>query len=183
MKGGKSAVLVAITVGLGAKASFTQRGSKITDLIKHNKKYNHTIIPSNDNQHFVFFFFFGLIVNKVQNHLLSLTCFFCHSHATISIKLRNRGPDAFKPDLYGPSIIVERRISRDGGTTWKLKDAHGKLVSNKKSELNLILEQFNIQIDNPCNILMQDKSREFLANSKPKAKYQVLHHFSEFQIF
>jgi len=128
---GKSAVLVAITVGLGAKTSFTQRGTKITDLIKHNK-----------------------------------------NHATISIKLRNRGPDAFKPEVYGPSIIVERRISRDGGTSWKLKDAQGKLVSNKKSELNLILEQFNIQIDNPCNILMQDKSREFLANSKPKVKYQ-----------
>lgn len=48
-----------------------------------------------------------------------------------------------------------------------------KTVSNKRSELNLILEQFNIQIDNPCNILMQDKAREFLANSSSNSKYQV----------
>lgn len=36
--GGKSAVLVAITIALGAKASFTNRAGKMTDLIKTGKR-------------------------------------------------------------------------------------------------------------------------------------------------
>jgi chromosome segregation ATPase len=38
-KGGKSAVLVAISVGLGAKAGFTARGSKLSDLIRGQSQY------------------------------------------------------------------------------------------------------------------------------------------------
>ncbi len=40
LSGGKSAVLVALTIGLGAKAGFSNRGLRITDLIRRNSKYH-----------------------------------------------------------------------------------------------------------------------------------------------
>ena len=46
-------------------------------------------------------------------------------------------------------------------------------VSTTASELTLILEQFNIQVNNPCAILMQETSKQFLATAKPQDKYQV----------
>ena len=43
--------------------------------------------------------------------------------ATICIHLRNRGPDAFKPAEYGVTIIVERRLTGDGGGSYKIKSS------------------------------------------------------------
>ena len=68
------------------------------------------------------------------------------SQALITIKLRNQGGDAYKPHLYGKSIIVERKISMDGGSSYKLKSADKKTISLKKEELDHILDQFNIQV-------------------------------------
>ena len=44
------------------------------------------------------------------------------SYAQVSIKLRNRGQDAYKPVEYGDYITVERRISNDGSGSDKIKD-------------------------------------------------------------
>lgn len=49
----------------------------------------------------------------------------------------------------------------------------GKLVTQKREELGHLLEQFNIQVDNPIEILNQDTSRNFLHSTNPKNKYQV----------
>ncbi len=68
------------------------------------------------------------------------------STAQVKIKLRNRGSDAYKPDLYGQSIIVERKLTSDGGSSYKLKSADGKIISTRKEELDHILDQFNIQV-------------------------------------
>lgn len=94
------------------------------------------------------------------------------SYAQVSIKLRNRGQDAYKPKEYGQSITVERRISSDGSGSYKLKSHDGKVISQKKDELNHILDQFNIQVDNPVSVLNQDTSRNFLNSSDPKDKYK-----------
>ncbi|XP_071807403.1 structural maintenance of chromosomes protein 6-like [Asterias amurensis] len=92
--------------------------------------------------------------------------------ADITIKLRNRGPDAFKPDQYGSTIIVERRIKSDGSSTYKIRSKTGKVISQLCSELQQIKDQFNIQIDNPMSILNQDTSRNFLHTQDPKDKYK-----------
>ena len=47
-----------------------------------------------------------------------------HSTATIEVKLRNRGPDAFKPDKYGTAIIVTRKLRADGGGGYSLRNAN-----------------------------------------------------------
>ncbi|OWA51538.1 hypothetical protein BV898_16017 [Hypsibius exemplaris] len=38
---GKSAILAAIVAGLGARANATNRGGKISDLIKHGERYDY----------------------------------------------------------------------------------------------------------------------------------------------
>lgn len=66
--------------------------------------------------------------------------------AEISIWLKNGGPDAYRPDVYGGSIEVVRRIMADGAGMYKIKSCRGQVVSGKKEELSNILDQFNIQV-------------------------------------
>lgn len=55
-------------------------------------------------------------------------CFnvFCFdsSYALVQVELKNQGGDAFKPDIYGPSITIVRRIT-ESGSTIVLKDHQG----------------------------------------------------------
>ncbi|XP_045158887.2 structural maintenance of chromosomes protein 6-like isoform X2 [Mercenaria mercenaria] len=92
--------------------------------------------------------------------------------AEVEIKLRNRGPDAFRPDLYGDTISVRRKFNADGSTQYKLVSKSGKVISTKKDDLTRILDQFNIQVDNPVAVLNQDTSRNFLNSKSPQDKYK-----------
>ncbi|KAF1830546.1 P-loop containing nucleoside triphosphate hydrolase protein [Decorospora gaudefroyi] len=128
---GKSAVLTALTICLGGKATATNRAQSLKSLIKEGK-----------------------------------------DHASVTVKIKNQGPLAFKPAQYGDSIIVERHFNRSGTSGFKLKDRNNKLVTNKKAELEDILDAFSMQIDNPMNVLTQDLARAFLNSSSPKEKYR-----------
>lgn len=128
---GKSAILTALLVGLGGKATVTNRGMSLKDFVKTSE-----------------------------------------NTADITVKLRNRGPDAFKKDAYGDCISIEHRISSDGGRTCRLKSKSGKLISNKKEELTAILDHFNIQLDNPVSILNQEMSKQFLHSKNEFDKYK-----------
>ena len=127
---GKSAILTAITIALGGKASTTSRGSSIKDFVREGA-----------------------------------------SAAEVRVHLSNRGRDAFRPDTYGDTITVERRIHADGNGAWKIRGAHGKTVSTKREELDAICDHANIQVDNPMNILTQDAARQFLGSAQPEDKY------------
>ncbi|OBA23902.1 hypothetical protein METBIDRAFT_35956, partial [Metschnikowia bicuspidata var. bicuspidata NRRL YB-4993] len=70
---GKSAVLTGISVGLGAKATDTNRGSSAKSLIKDGK-----------------------------------------SMARILVEIENDGVNAYEPEIYGKSIFVERKLTREG---------------------------------------------------------------------
>ncbi|XP_034418531.1 structural maintenance of chromosomes protein 6 isoform X4 [Cyclopterus lumpus] len=128
---GKSAILTALMVGLGGKATVTNRGMSLKDFVKTSE-----------------------------------------SAADITVKLRNRGPDAFKRDAYGDCISVEHRISSDGCRTCRLRSKTGQLISNKKEELTAILDHFNIQLDNPVSILNQEMSKQFLHSKNESDKYK-----------
>ncbi|CAG8456372.1 2856_t:CDS:10 [Racocetra fulgida] len=82
------------------------------------------------------------------------------------------GADAYRHDIYGDSIIIERRISRDGSNGYKIKTSGGKVVSGKRDELNAILDHMAIQVDNPMNVLSQDTARQFLHSSSSEDKYK-----------
>uniref|UniRef100_A0AAY4BE51 Structural maintenance of chromosomes protein 6 n=2 Tax=Denticeps clupeoides TaxID=299321 RepID=A0AAY4BE51_9TELE len=94
------------------------------------------------------------------------------SSADVSIALRNRGEDAFKPEVYGQTITVDVRISSEGLRTYKLKSRNGQIVSTKKEELVAILDHFNIQVDNPVSILTQEMSKHFLHSKSEEDKYK-----------
>jgi chromosome segregation ATPase len=128
---GKSAVLTALTMCLGGKATATNRATSMKSLIKEGE----------DN-------------------------------ATLAVKIRNRGEGAYKPDLYGSSITVERHFSKSGASGFKIKNSEEKVVSSRKSDLDDILDYFAFQLDNPINVLTQDMARSFLSNSTPEEKYK-----------
>ncbi|KAJ3219759.1 Structural maintenance of chromosomes protein 6 [Dinochytrium kinnereticum] len=127
---GKSAILTALTICLGGKASFTNRASSVKNLLKEGT-----------------------------------------TMGSITVRIRNMGPDAYKPEFYGKKIIIERRISKEGSNGYKIKSEKGTLISTLRDEVTAICDHLSIAIDNPMAILTQDTSRMFLANSTPKDKY------------
>ncbi|XP_019745400.1 structural maintenance of chromosomes protein 6 [Hippocampus comes] len=94
------------------------------------------------------------------------------SSADVSITLHNQGKDAYKPELYGPSIIIDLRLTHDGVRTYKLKSQSGQIISSKKEELASILDNFNIQVNNPVSVLTQEMSKYFLHSKGEADKYK-----------
>ena len=128
---GKSAVLTALSVGLGAKASDTSRGSSVKDLIKDGK-----------------------------------------TTARVMIVFKNEGIEAYKPEIFGSRIVIERKIQKQGANTYFVRSESMETISTKKAVLDEILYNFNITVDNPLIFLSQDKAREFLSTTKDEAKYE-----------
>lgn len=93
--------------------------------------------------------------------------------AELSLTLKNQGLEAYRPDLYGDKITIERKISKDGASTYRILNAQGKTVSNKKQELDNIVDQFSIQVENPVCFLTQEVSKHFLNSSNDKQKYTL----------
>ena len=57
-----------------------------------------------------------------------------------------------------------------GGNTLKLKSASGKVVSSKRDELVALRDHFNIDVENPINVMTQDTSRQFLHQGNAKVR-------------
>ncbi|XP_047974212.1 LOW QUALITY PROTEIN: structural maintenance of chromosomes protein 6B-like [Salvia hispanica] len=94
------------------------------------------------------------------------------SYALVQVEMKNQGEDAFKHELYGDVIIVERKVtdSDSGGIT--LRNNQGRKIGTKKEDLRELVEYFNIDVENPCTIMTQDKSREFLHSGNDKDKFK-----------
>jgi len=90
----------------------------------------------------------------------------------LQIKIKNQGDGAFRQDVYGNSIIVERHFTLGGTSGFKLKASNGKVVSTKRAELDDITDFYSLQLDNPVNVLTQDQARQFLNNSSALDKYK-----------
>ncbi|KAG8719122.1 Structural maintenance of chromosomes protein 6 [Ceratobasidium sp. 394] len=95
--------------------------------------------------------------------------------AEVIIILKNEGMDAYRPEVYGSSIKITRRFTDKGSSSYTIKGAKDnfkKTISAKREELTNITDHMNLQVDNPVVVLTQDTSRQFLASSKAKDKYQ-----------
>ncbi|GAN06536.1 P-loop containing nucleoside triphosphate hydrolase protein [Mucor ambiguus] len=132
---GKSAILTAITVALGANASATNRGKSVSSFIKEGT-----------------------------------------SAAIVTIHLTNNGSNAYRPDIYPERIIVERRINKEGGSPYKIKNKSGRVISTKKEDLVAILDHLNLLVNNPLTMLTQDMARKFLSDSSAEDKYKLFMH-------
>ncbi|KZV82440.1 P-loop containing nucleoside triphosphate hydrolase protein [Exidia glandulosa HHB12029] len=99
------------------------------------------------------------------------------TYAVVRVTIKNQGEDAYRADVYGSRIIVERRFTAEGASSFKIfgtsdtGEKHSKAVSTHRRELKAICDHMNIQVDNPLNILTQDNARQFLAASRPDAMY------------
>ncbi|KAL1744412.1 hypothetical protein HDZ31DRAFT_82675 [Schizophyllum fasciatum] len=94
------------------------------------------------------------------------------SVAEVTIMLKNQGDEAYKPHEYGKSIIITRRFTKDGSSSYKIKSKEGRVISTKKDELSAICDHMGIQVDNPLNVLTQDAARQFLSAANPQDKYK-----------
>jgi len=130
---GKSAILAAIQICLGAGARRTHRARNLGELIrKEAGRENHGA--------------------KIRVHIL------------------NCSEDGYMKELYGDTIIVERCISKTGYNGYKLYSKKGKECSKSKKDLEAMLDQLNIQVENPVVVLDQEEAKKFL-NGKPEDKY------------
>jgi structural maintenance of chromosomes protein 6 len=91
--------------------------------------------------------------------------------AILIIRLKNQGNDGYQRDVYGDSIIIERHFAKNGGSGYKLKNAAGRLISSKKGDVDDLIEYYQLQVDNPMNVLTQDAAKTFITASTPKTKY------------
>ena len=98
---GKSAILTAITLCLGGKASATNRGGSLRSFVKEGR-----------------------------------------DHASLVVKIKNQGTDAYKPDQFGESIIVERWFTKSGSSGFKLKSETGRIISTKKGDVDDVVDYF-----------------------------------------
>ena len=91
--------------------------------------------------------------------------------AKVRVTVLNRGDDGYQHDVYGDSITIERSISLRGGYNgYKLLDEHGTEKSRNKKDLDAMLDQLNIQVENPVAVLDQEEAKKFLCG-KPEDKY------------
>jgi len=92
--------------------------------------------------------------------------------AEVAVTLRNSGTDAYRHEVYGDSIIVKRKLNLEGNNSYRICTIDGRLISTKREELDMILDYFNIQVNNPVVTLNQNLSKEFLLLYTPKDMYR-----------
>lgn len=49
----------------------------------------------------------------------------CYSVSDIKVTINNTGPGAYRPEVYGDCITVERKLIRSGGGDYKIRTATG----------------------------------------------------------
>ena len=76
---------------------------------------------------FLFYLLFSLVTS-------SCTLGTSPRHSEVIVHLRNRGHDAYRHDVYGDTIVVERHIRSDGTGTYKLKSGS---TSGNRGKANL----------------------------------------------
>ena len=52
--------------------------------------------------------------------------FFPFRSAWVEVVLNNKGKDSYKPHVYGDKIIISRKFSAEGGSSYSIKSDKGK---------------------------------------------------------
>lgn len=145
---GKSAIVAALQIGLGARANATERGSKIEDHIMHGKDS-------------------AVITVKILNRKPPQA-----NDSTSEVDM------TYKHDVYGDVIIIERRLVRGRGNSWAVKAKNRRHVKlperiTPKMEIMNIIDHFGFMVNNPVAILTQTKSKAFLSTKSPAQHYKL----------
>eukprot|EP00232_Nephroselmis_pyriformis_P025626 CAMPEP_0182871984 /NCGR_PEP_ID=MMETSP0034_2-20130328/11438_1 /TAXON_ID=156128 /ORGANISM="Nephroselmis pyriformis, Strain CCMP717" /LENGTH=389 /DNA_ID=CAMNT_0025004555 /DNA_START=208 /DNA_END=1373 /DNA_ORIENTATION=- len=93
--------------------------------------------------------------------------------AVAAVTLHNGGEDAYRPEVFGPSIVVERHISEGGGMSLRLLGHAGALVSRDKAELARLLDHFNLEVRNRCVVMTQDDTRKCIISGGEEEAFRM----------
>ena len=97
-----------------------------------------------------------------------------NSKAIITLTMANRGPEAYKTEMYHQNVIIERTLMKSGASSYKFRaERGGRILASKRDELTQICQWFNITIDSPLTVLTQDQARSFLQNADDSTLYKV----------
>lgn len=149
---GKSAIVAALQIGLGARATATERASKLEDHIMHGKE--SSVITVNIRN------------RRPPNHEGSI----------------READLTYRHEEFGDSIIIERRLMKKRGksgpsSSWAVRGARGRITFPKghtpAKEVKNIIDHFGFMVDNPVAILTQTKAKQFLAGRKPAQHYNL----------
>ena len=94
--------------------------------------------------------------------------------ADIKITLKNEGEDAYRQEVYGPSIVFSRSILDSGQSSVKILNHQNQEVNKNRAareEGRRILDNFRINTDNPIVILQQEEAKELLRVESPTSLY------------
>lgn len=105
---------------------------------------------------------FSICVANSNNFLFTELVMKGQNSASIEIQIYNYKSDGYDYARFGDKIIVIRSITASGGSSYKIKNGSGDLISSSREDLMRILMYLNIQVDNPVCVLNQDASRSFL---------------------
>lgn len=135
LPGGKSVILTAITYAFGAKASvsvrrFVSTESRISFVLTRCRLTTQQARGTSQNS----------FIRTGQN-----SC-------EVVLSLRNKGDEAYRPEVYGKTIWITRRTSVDGSSSYRIADQNKKTVASNKKELAAICDHFQIQVENPVNV-------------------------------
>ncbi|KAI2801284.1 Structural maintenance of chromosomes protein 6 [Blomia tropicalis] len=70
--------------------------------------------------------------------------------------------ESYRPEIFGPKITIKRVIYRTGFSSYEVRSSADKVISRKKVEVDNIVKFFQIDVNNPINILTQQVSKIFL---------------------
>lgn len=48
------------------------------------------------------------------------------SRGSVTLTIRNSGPDTYKPEIYGDRIVIQRKMSSDGASQYVISGKDGK---------------------------------------------------------
>lgn len=92
---------------------------------------------------------------------------------TIEITIGNDGYYAFQPKEYGKFVTVVRHINASGGSSYKIKNDKGAVISKSAKDLDIMMRYMNIQVDNPICVLNQEHSRSFLKDTDDRKRFDL----------
>eukprot|EP00771_Trimastix_marina_P002988 gnl/Trimastix_PCT/4168.p1 GENE.gnl/Trimastix_PCT/4168~~gnl/Trimastix_PCT/4168.p1 ORF type:complete len:1094 (-),score=409.15 gnl/Trimastix_PCT/4168:212-3493(-) len=95
------------------------------------------------------------------------------SKARVTVVLNNQGRDAFRPQIFGDSIMIQRVFSRNV-SNYHICNAEGKLVEKKKEYLEQILNHFGIFVESPAQLMQQEEMKAFLHSVQATRLYELV---------
>ena len=112
----------------------------------------------------------------------------CQS-ASVTVTINNgytgNNQRPYKPDLYSDrkmELTIRRNITKSSSTYHILK-IDGKWEKVLQKQIAEIAQHFNIQADNPVQMMTQETTKDFLTSKTPKAKFNFFRSGTQITLF